>query len=54
METHAKTDQGAIQKLNEEKLALFVKMREVHLEITKINQKLMQAGADATMMQVCW
>jgi len=43
-----------IQKLTEEKLALFVKVRELHLEITKVNEKLAQAGADASVLVVCW
>jgi hypothetical protein len=43
-----------VKELTQQKLALFVKMREVHLEITKVNQKLVEAGADATMLSVCW
>jgi hypothetical protein len=48
------TSAGAIRNLTNEKLALFVKLRELHLEITKVNQKLAEHGADAAMLSVCW
>jgi hypothetical protein len=44
----------ALKKLTSQKLALFVKMREIHLEITKVNQQLAEKGADASILSICW
>lgn len=45
------------EELNEllaKKLDIFVKLRELQTEITRVNQELLARGADAAMINVCW
>jgi hypothetical protein len=49
-----KIDQHKINELAAKKLDLFVKVRELHTEITKVNKELLLSGADYNAVDSCW
>lgn len=49
-----KEQSSEVQELVAKKLDLFVRLREIHTEITKVNRDLAHAGADTEILMVCW
>jgi hypothetical protein len=43
-----------IRAVTARKLELFVKLRELDLEVAKIDQQMLQLGADPRLLIRCW